>query len=77
MLESIVTDEGQTTLPAPVRDALSVKSGDRVRYFIRGGKVHIIKTGSLGDLKGMLPYEGPPVSLEEMEQAIADGACGR
>ena len=77
MLESVVTDRGQTTLPAPVRTALSIKPGDRVRYFIQGGKVHIIKTGSIRDLKGMLPYDGPPVSLEEMEQAIADGACGR
>ena len=26
-------------------------------------------------LFGMLKYEGPPVTLEEMEEAIADGAC--
>ena len=77
MRESTITAKGQTTLPAPVRDALSVKPGDRVRYFIHGGKVHIIKTGSLSDLKGMLRYDGPPVSLEDMERAIAEGACGR
>ena len=77
MLESTVTDKGQTTLPAHVRNALSIKPGDRVRYFIHGSKVHIIKTSSLSDLKGMLRYDGPPISLEEMEQAIADSACGR
>ena len=75
MLESTVTSEGQTTLPAPVRNALSIKPGDRVRYIIYGGQVRIIKTVPISKLKGMLPYDGPPISLEEMEQAIADGAC--
>ena len=77
MLESTVTAEGQTTLPTRVRNALSIKPGDRVRYIIHGEQVRIIKTVPINRLKGMLPYDGPPVSLEEMEQAIADGACGR
>ena len=77
MLESTVRSKGQTTLPAPVRNALSIKPGDRVRYIIHGDQVRIIKTVPLTKLKGLLPYDGPPVSLEEMEQAIADGACGR
>ena len=75
MLESTVTSEGQTTLPAPVRNALSIKPGDRVRYIIHGGQVRIIKTVPITKLKGMLSYDGPPISLEEMEHAIADGAC--
>ena len=36
MLESTVTAEGQTTLPTRVRNALSIKPGDRVRYIIHG-----------------------------------------
>ena len=34
MIESSITTKGQTTLPKPVRDALGVRPGDRVRYLI-------------------------------------------
>ena len=77
MLESTVAPGGQTTLPMPVRNALSIKPGDRVRYIVHGGQVRIIKTVPISALKGLLPYDGPPVSLEEMDRAIADGASGR
>lgn len=77
MQESTVASDGQTKLPAPVRNALAIKPGDRVRYIIHGGQVRIIKIVPTSRLKGMLSYDGPPVSLDEMEQAIADGACGK
>jgi len=32
MIESGITSKGQTTLPKPVREALGVGAGDRVRY---------------------------------------------
>ena len=41
MLESKVFANGSTTLPKPVRDALGVKAGDRVRYVISEKGVHI------------------------------------
>ena len=34
MLESKIFANGSTTLPKPVRDALGIKAGDRVRYVI-------------------------------------------
>ena len=34
MFESSITVKGQTTLPKAVRESLSVKAGDRVRYVI-------------------------------------------
>lgn len=42
MLESAITSRGQTTLPKPVRQALGVKSGDRVRYIIPDNEVRIL-----------------------------------
>ena len=39
MVESTITSKGQTTLPKPVREALGVKPGDRVRYLIIGDEV--------------------------------------
>lgn len=74
MIESGITAKGQTTLPKAVREALSVKAGDRVRYVIQDGQVRILKAGPVDRLFGMLKYDGPPVTLEEMDRAIAEGA---
>lgn len=75
MVESRITSKGQTTLPKPVREALGVKPGDRVRYLIIGDEVRIIPVRPLARLSGVLEHDGPPVTLEEMERAVADGAC--
>ena len=74
MIESAVTAKGQTTLPKAARDALSLTAGDRVRYTIHDGEVRIRKVLSISRLYGALPYDGPPVSIEEMQEAIISGA---
>ena len=76
MQESTVTVKGQTTLPKDVRRALGLVSGDRVRYVILDGEVRLLKVRPVSDLAGMLHREGrTPVSLEEMDEAIAGGAA--
>ena len=75
MIESSITKKGQTTLPKPVRERLGVQAGDRVRYVISNGEVRILAVRPISRLFGMLQRNGPAVTLEEMEQAIADGAC--
>ena len=74
MLESGITTKGQTTLPKAVREALALAPGDRVRYIILDGEVRILKVRPINRLFGVLPYDGPTVTLEDMERAIADGA---
>lgn len=74
MLESAVTKKGQTTLPKPVREMLGVRAGDRVRYVILEGEVRILPVRPIGRLFGVLEHEGPRVSLEEMDEAVAEGA---
>ena len=75
MQESKVTAKGQTTLPKDVRAALSIKPGDKLRYLVHDGEVRILRARSILDLKGVLKRSGQaPVSLEAMEEAIADGA---
>ena len=76
MFESKITSKGQTTLPKEVRKALSIGPGDRVRYVIDGNMALILPVRPISSLKG-LPYDGPPVTLGEMQQAIVDGATGR
>ena len=75
MIESGITSKGQTTLPKAVRDALSVQAGDRVRYVIQDGEVRIVPVRSVGRLFGILRHDGPAATLEDMDRAIAEGAC--
>ena len=74
MIESTLTAKGQTTLPKAVREALCLTAGDRVRYIIHDGEVRIRKVRSISRLYGALSYDGPPVSIEEMQEAIISGA---
>ncbi len=74
MLESAVTKKGQTTLPKPVRDALDVQAGDRVRYIVLDGEVRLLPVRPIRRLFGALKHDGPHVSLGDMERAAADGA---
>lgn len=75
MTESSITKKGQTTLPKSVREFLGLRAGDKVRYFITDDGVRIVPVRSVKRLSGALQYDGSTVTLEEMEQAIAEGAC--
>ena len=74
MLESGITAKGQTTLPKAVREAIGAGPGDRVRYFIVDGEVRIRAVRPIQRLFGMLAYDGPPVTLAEMQRGIVEGA---
>ena len=74
MLESRITIKGQTTLPKDVRDALALEAGDRIRYVIHNDEVRIRPVRPITGLFGVLKRDGPAVTLEEMERAIAEGA---
>ena len=76
MIESGITSKGQTTLPKAVREALSVESGDRVRYIIQDGEVRIVPVRPIARLFGALRHTGEAVTLEDMERAIVEGATG-
>ena len=75
MIESTITKKGQTTLPKRVRDTLGVQPGARVRYIISDGEVRILPVRPVSRLFGALRHDGPPVTLEQMELAIARGAA--
>lgn len=79
MSESTVTSKGQTTLPKPVREALGLSAGDRLRYVILDdGQVRVMRTQPVAALAGMLARPGQrAVSAAEIEDAIAAGATGR
>lgn len=75
MRESTVTTKGQTTLPKDVRKVLGLQPGDKLRYILLDGEVRILRARPVLDLEGALKRSGQkPVTLEEMDEAIAAGA---
>lgn len=77
MAASRVTSKGQVTIPKAVRDALRIGSGDRVSFVLRDDGVVELRpqTVDLRDLFGALAYKGKPVTVEDMNQAIAEAAA--
>ena len=68
-----MTSKGQITIPKPARDALQLRPGDRVEFVLGDdGRLFLLSASRpLASLKGMLPKPARPVSLEEMDAAIA------
>jgi len=69
-----VTSKGQVTIPQDVRERLGITVGTRVEFAQRAdGVVEFIPlTGSIMDLKGAVAWDGPPVTIEEMDEAIGE-----
>jgi antitoxin PrlF len=76
MITATLTSKGQVTVPKEVRDRLHLSTGDRVRFLADGdGRVVMIPaTISITELHGCLPAPTRPVTLAEMDEAIAAGA---
>jgi len=68
-----VTSKGQLTLPIEARRRLGIVPGTRLDLIITDDdRLEVIPmTGSVQKLKGMLPKPKRPLSLEEMDDAIA------
>jgi antitoxin PrlF len=78
MASATVTSKGQITIPAKVRNALGLDPGDRVEFVEIGKREFSIvpATGSVRELKGIFKGRRTrPVSLEEMDRAIAKGSA--
>ncbi len=75
-MESTITTKGQITLPKALRSALHLKSGDKIVFEESEDGSFILKPKTLDVrvLKGCLGYDGPPATLEDMEQAISENA---
>ena len=76
-MEATLSSKGQATIPKAVRDRLQIKSGDRFKFFFHPDGVIILPKISTARLKGMIPKPAQPVSLENMDRAIAKGATER
>ena len=79
MATATLTSKGQTTIPKKVREYLHLRPGDRMEFVIDddGRVVLLAVSGDAADLAGILPAPERPVTLEEMERAIRNGAVRR
>lgn len=74
-----LTSKGQVTVPVQVRNRLGLRTGDRIQFVeADNGKFTIAPANrSIRELEGILWRKGrKPVSIEEMNEAIARGAAG-
>ena len=70
-----LTSKGQVTLPASIRKRLQLSAGDRLDFLVlEDGHIEVVPLKEPpSQLKGMLPKPEKPVTLEEMDKAIAAG----
>jgi AbrB family looped-hinge helix DNA binding protein len=78
MTTATLTSKGQITIPAKVRAALRVEVGDRVEFVeVAPGRYEFIAaTQSVTALRGMFGKPVRPVSIEDMNRAIARRGAG-
>jgi antitoxin PrlF len=76
-MKSTINAKGQTTIPIEVRERLGLKAGSRVKYLIgMDGRISILAVRPITDLRGIVKSSRKkPVSLKEMDDAIAEGAA--
>ena len=74
--EARMSSKGQITVPAPLREFLKLKEGDRVDFYLDplGGSVQIIaRNKKLRDLVGVLHQPGAePLTPEAMDDGIGE-----
>jgi antitoxin PrlF len=73
-----ITSKGQVTIPKEVRDALHLKSGDRIAFDLRPDGSAVVRPAKVDirDCFGLLKAKRH-VSLEEMNRVIALGWAGK
>lgn len=73
MSTATLTSKGQITIPAVVRAALGVVAGDRVEFIqVEPGHFELVAaTQSVTALKGVVKKPATPVTIAQMNKAIA------
>jgi len=75
MASATLTSKGQVTIPVEVRTHLGLSTGDRIEFILneQSGRYEVVPaTSSVTALKGIIRKPAKPVSIEEMNEAIAE-----
>ena len=74
-MDSAITTKGQATIPKAIREHLKLKPGDRVKFFVHpNGSVVLLPNLPASALRGMLKSSRRGVTVEMMNDAVAEGA---
>lgn len=73
MTTATITSKGQVTVPVAIRKKLRLHAGSKIDFVENeaGETVIRAKAGDIRELFGFLKYEGAPLTIEQMDQAIA------
>ncbi len=74
MAIATMTSKGQITIPAATRSRLRLAPGSKVD-FVENEAGEIVLKPVVGDVRrlwGIVKYDGPAVSIEDMDRAIGD-----
>ena len=76
MSAATLTSKGQITIPKDIRNYLKIDQGDKIEFFVgKNGMVIISPIRSdVRQLKGIIAQPDKPVSIEDMNTAIIEGA---
>ena len=77
MPTATMTSKGQITIPVDVRTALGLHPGTKIDFveFEKGQFAIRPRTASIRDLEGCIPKLDYVPTIEEMDNAILDGAA--
>lgn len=72
MAAATLTTKGRITLPQSVRDRLGLETGDRLEFVeTRAGFLVLPAKRELSEIKGIVPRSRKPVTVADMNRAIA------
>ncbi len=82
MLSTRLSSKGQIVIPKAIRRQYQLQAGQELHIIDTGEGIllqpaHSFQRTNIEEVAGILPYSGNPVSLEEMQAAIATGAKER
>lgn len=72
---AMLSSKGQITIPVAIRELLGIKTGDSIDFvFTKNETIEMIPARTpVQTLRGLVPKPKRPVSLSEMDAAIATG----
>lgn len=72
-----MSSKGRVSIPVEVRNMLRLNTGDGIDFvvFDKNRVGLMLKKGSVGSLKGLVKWTGKPMTLRQMDEAIASEAC--
>ncbi len=83
MSTATVTSKGQVTIPKDIRDALGLRRGDQLVFFVEDGKAvaHPLRHRDIRELAGIItsdrPWPGMAAVREEYHRAVAEHVVSR